>query len=84
MNCLTGGALPLCRPWSIKGAGRRLRPPHLPVTCPRSLHPRICTMAKYLITGVAGFIGSNLAHALIGEKAAGLQPARVCGLFQRN
>ena len=23
-------------------------------------------MSKYLITGIAGFIGSNLAHALVG------------------
>jgi nucleoside-diphosphate-sugar epimerase len=31
-------------------------------------------MAKYLITGVAGFIGSNLAHALIdrGEEVCGI------------
>src|SRR5262245_3304087 len=31
-------------------------------------------MAKYLITGVAGFIGSNLAHALIerGESVRGI------------
>jgi nucleoside-diphosphate-sugar epimerase len=31
-------------------------------------------MAKYLITGVAGFIGSNLAHALIdrGEEVRGI------------
>ena len=35
---------------------------------------RILTMAKYLITGVAGFIGSNLAHALIdrGEEVRGI------------
>lgn len=36
--------------------------------------PRIHSMATYLITGVAGFIGSNLAHALIdrGEEVRGI------------
>ena len=31
-------------------------------------------MAKYLITGVAGFIGSNIAHALVarGEQVRGI------------
>ncbi|HYL92413.1 MAG TPA: NAD-dependent epimerase/dehydratase family protein, partial [Alphaproteobacteria bacterium] len=31
-------------------------------------------MAKYLVTGVAGFIGSNIAHALVarGEQVCGV------------
>src|SRR5205807_7936882 len=37
-------------------------------------HVILMKMAKYLITGVAGFIGSNIAHALIerGEKVRGI------------
>ena len=31
-------------------------------------------MARYLITGGAGFIGSNLAHTLVGTTGHGPDP----------
>ena len=34
-------------------------------------------MAHYLVTGGAGFIGSNLAHALVGQGRAGAHPRQL-------
>lgn len=63
--------------WSDRGfKGPRLRFRATQASAPLGFifFTTICTLAKYLITGVAGFIGSNLAHALLirGDDVRGI------------